>query len=300
MRGDWRLERAFPTLGRMPTTAPWHLAAWLGRDAWPQRRATLDFLAQRFGQVFPQAGAQEHQHWARMHLAMLAQEAMDAAALHRLGRRGGPQIALAGWEHVEHLTKAGRGLILVLNHFDRLLTAPIALALAGLTLHTLTMPILENPGLNEVQRGFLMNKIKTFTSITGGQWRTSAQSLRPVHESLRAGDAWIILADAWDAEFTHLRGHRFLGGELHLPTGIERLARSTGAALLHAVTRSHGPAQLSVEVEPLPQEPKLAIDQVIQKLHADVRERPWAWWHWGLWDQMWHPASEEELNRDAD
>ena len=114
---------------------------------------------------------------------------------------------------------------------------------------------------------------------------------------MRAGQDVIILADGWDAEFTHLRGHRFVGGELRLPTGIERLARSTGAALLHAVTHSQGPARLAVTVESLPEQPQQAIDQVIQTLHADVRERPWAWWHWGLWDQMWHPALEE-VNRD--
>lgn len=298
MRGDWRLDMAFPALGRMPTTAPWHLAAWLGRDSWVQRRATLDFLVQRFGQVFPDASAQEHRQWAACHLAMLAQETMDASALHRMGRRGGPDINLVGWEHVERLTRAGKGFILVLNHFDRLLTAPIALALKGVTLNTLTMPIVENPGLSEVQRGFLMNKIRAFNRITGGEWRTSAQSLRPVHESLRAGQAWIILADVWGPEFTHLRGHRFLGGELRLPTGIERLARSTGAALLHAVTHSRSPASLAVTVEPLPEQPQQAIDQVIQTLHADVQARPWAWWHWGLWDQMWHPAAQE-VNRDA-
>ena len=67
--------------------------------------------------------------------------------------------------------------------------------------------------------------------------------------------------------------------------------------LLHAVTHSQGPARLAVTVERLPEQPQQAIDQVIQTLHADVRKRPWAWWHWGLWDQMWHPALEE-VNRD--
>ncbi|MGP1629781.1 MAG: LpxL/LpxP family acyltransferase [Giesbergeria sp.] len=243
--------------------------------------------------MFPASSSQQRRQWAHAHLAMLAEETMDASALQRVGQRDGPEIELAGWEHVEALVKAGRGFILVLNHFDRLLAAPIALALRGLTLNTLTMPVLENPDLGEVQRQFLMRKIGVFTRITKGQWRTSAQSLRPVHESLRAGQAWIILADVWDADFTRLRGHRFLGGELRLPTGIERLAQSTGAALLHGVTYSRSAASLSVVVNPLPEEPKQAIDQAIEQLHADVRERPWAWWHWGQWDQMWHPATQE-------
>lgn len=229
---------------------------------------------------------------------MLARETLDASALQRIGQPGGPEIELHGIEHVEALVRAGRGFILVLNHFDRLLTAPIALALRGFKLHTLTMPVFENPELGEAQRQFLLHKIRCFTTITGGQWRTSTESLRPVHESLRAGEAWIILADVWGAGFTRLRKHQFLGGELNLPTGIERLAHSTGAALIHGVTYSRGPGKLSVVVKPLPDEPSLAVDQAIQQLHADVRERPWAWWHWGLWEQMWHPAREEE-KRDA-
>lgn len=293
MSGDWRLQAAFPALARMPTTLPWRLAPWVGREPGPQRRATLAFLEQRFGEVFPAASTQERSQWAHAHLTMLAQETMDAFALQRMGQPGGPAIELTGWEHVEALARVGRGFILVLNHFDRLLTAPIALALRGLTLHTLTMPVLENPGLSEVQRQFLMRKIGAFTRITKGQWRTSAQSLRPVHESLRAGQAWIILADVWDAEFTRLRGHCFLGGELRLPTGIERLAQSTGAALLHGVTHSRSPDRLAVAVTPLHKDPVLAVGQAIQQLDADVRERPWAWWHWGLWEQMWHPAAQE-------
>jgi KDO2-lipid IV(A) lauroyltransferase len=83
-----------------------------------------------------------------------------------------------------------------------------------------------------------------------------------------------------------------------LPTGIERLARSTGVPLLYASTRTLAPGRLEVRVESLAGSPEQAVDHAIQQLHADVRERPWAWWHWGLWEQMWHPAREEE-KRDA-
>ncbi|MBS0403039.1 MAG: hypothetical protein JSS18_11225 [Proteobacteria bacterium] len=293
MSRDWRLDWAFPALGRMPTTLPWRLVHWLGRDAPAVRRATERFLQQRFGQVFPGATAMQHKQWARVHLDMVATEMLDAAALHRLGEPGGPGVTLRGWEHVQALRQRGRGFILVLNHYDRLLTAVIALGRRGVALNILTMPVLDNPGLGEAQRAFLVRKIAATTQITGGQWRTSSEPLRPVHEGLRKGQAWVILADAWSPEFARMREHAFLGGYLCLPTGIERLAESTGAALLHARTRSLAPDRLEVVVETLSGSPRAAIDAVIQCLDRDVRERPWAWWHWGAWEQMWQPAAQE-------
>lgn len=293
MSRDWRLQWAFPALGRVPTTLPWRYAHWIGRDPKPVRDATLAFLQQRFLQVFPQATTQQHLQWARAHLDMLAQEMLDACALHRLGMPSGPHVAVSGFEYAQALQQQRQGFILVFNHYDRLMAGAIALARRGIQLHIMTMPIVDNPDLSAVQRDFLVNKIKAYVSITGGQWRTSNEGLRPVHGGLRSGQAWAILADAWRPEFGRLREHAFLGGYLSLPTGIERLAQSANVPMLHAVTRSVTADSLEVCVEPLPREPKAAIDSVIRALDNDVRERPWAWWQWGQWDQMWTPPKQE-------
>jgi lauroyl/myristoyl acyltransferase len=290
MSSDRSLDWLIPGLARCPTTLPWRLAGLVGREARSQRNHLLRWLEGRFGQIFPRATPAEHAHWARAHLDMLAQERVDAMAFDRLGQRGGPAIDLQGLEHAQALARQGKGFILVLNHYDRLLTAPVALARAGIPTNVLTMPVLENPDLGAAQRRFLLRKIKGYTAVTHGRWHTTGEGLRPVHESLRAGQAWVILADAWRPEFGRLRSHPFLEGALNLPTGIERLAQSTGATLLHAVTCSLGPDKLRVNVEPLAQEPRQAIDQVIQRLDQDVRARPWSWWHWGLWEQMWQPS----------
>ncbi|MCO5112430.1 MAG: hypothetical protein M9929_16570 [Burkholderiaceae bacterium] len=293
MSRDWRLEWAFPALGRLPTTLPWRLVHWLGRDAPPVRRATEHYLRQQFSRAFPEATTEQLQLWARAHMNMLATEMLDASALHRLGEPGGPSVTVQGWEHVQALQQQQQGFILVLNHYDRLLTAVIALGRRGVALNILTMPVLENPDLGDAQRAFLMQKIASTMAITGGQWRVSSEPLRPVHEGLRNGQAWVILADAWSPDFARMRDHAFLGGYLRLPTGIERLAQSTGAALLHARTRSLAPDRLEVVVDALPGSPQMAIDTAIEHLERDVRDRPWAWWHWGLWDQMWQPATQK-------
>ena len=290
MMGEWRLDIAYPVLARVPTTLPWHIAPLLGRDAASNRASVESFLVDRFGVCFPDASPAQRLNWARLHLDMLAQEMVDALAFHRLGMRGGPSIELQGLEHLNKAQEAGRGVILVLNHVDRLLTAPVALARRGVASNVLTMPVLDNPDINPSLKRFLLTKIEGYTRVTGGIWRTTAETLRPVHSSLRDGGIWIILADAWRPEFGRLRSHPFLSGTLQLPTGVERLAQSTGACLIHAVTRSMGGAHLHVLVEPLPDDPVDAVSAVIQKLAAEVRARPWAWWQWGILDRMWSPS----------
>ena len=293
MTRAWSLDLLFPSMARVPTTLPWRLAGRIGRESAAEREPLLRWLEGLFARVFPGATGAEHAQWARAHLAMLAQEMVDAMAFHRLGCRGGPAVDLQGAEHAKSLARQGKGFILVLNHYDRLLTAPVALARAGVATNVLTMPVLDNPELQVAQRNFLLRKIQGYTAVTGGTWHTTSDGLRPVHESLRAGQGWVILADAWRPEFGRLRDHPFLGGRLSLPTGIERLAQSTGVPLLHAVTCSRTPDNLQVCVEPLPESPRQAIDTVVQRLDQDVRSRPWAWWQWGLWDQMWQQQAPE-------
>ena len=292
MTRDWLLDWVFPSLAHIPTTLPWWLAAKIGRERGAERRHLLRWLESRFAQIFPQASSSDHAHWARAHLDMLAQEMMDAMAFHRLGRPGGPSIDVAGLGHVQRLREQGQGFILVLNHFDRQLAAPVALAQQGIHTHVLTMPVLDNPELDDAHRRFLLRKVRGYAEVTGGNWRTTNEGLAPVLEGLRAGQGWVIWADAWQPGFKRLRRHPFLGGRLTLTTGIERMARFTNVPLLHAATYSGGSGRLRVAVEPLPPEPQLAIDAVVARLERDVRERPWAWWCWGQWDQMWSPPTE--------
>lgn len=294
MSNDWRMQFGYPALANLPGRLPWKLAPYLGRDPRDARRATEDFLLMRFGEVFPESTQAQRVQWAAAHMDMLALEMMDGIALPRLGGAHGPTIDLTGWEHVQELVDRQKGFIIVLSHFDRLMTSLVAFARKGLKMNALTMPVLDNPDLTPVQRRFLTRKIDNLVGVIQGQYRSTNESLRAVHDGLLAGEVWIILADVWRPEFGRLRKHPFLGGEISLPTGIERLAKSTGVPLVHAISYTQGVDHLKVDVDRLPQEPKAAVDAVIQRLERDVRERPWAWWQWGVWDNMWQRTDREE------
>ena len=292
MTKDRYLDHIYPSVAHLPTTLPWRLAGWLG-DKLPRQQATLKFwLASHFSRVFPLATFAQCHEWAGAHLRMLAEEKVDAMAFHRLGHNGGPTVDLQGAGLAQALAQRKQGFILVLNHFDRLLTAPVALSRLGIVTHALTMPVMNNPELDGSQRRFILQKIRRYTEATGGIWHTTDDGMRPVHDSLRSGQAWVILADAWGPHFGRMRDHAFLDGWLNLPTGIERLAKSTNVPLLQATTYTDQPHRLRVILEALPQNPREAINTVMKRLDHDVRERPWAWWHWGLWDRMWRPDSK--------
>lgn len=293
MKNDWRMQWGFSLLGRVPTRLPWRLASWMGRDPAPQQQATANFLISKFAQAFPGRELSIYKEWARLHLNMLAQEMLDGAALSRLGMQGGVAIDIQGLEHARELQKNGHGFILVLNHFDRLLGSPIGLARQGVHLQTMTMPIADNEELQGAHRSYMLRKINSYIEITGGQWLASNQGMRPLYDGLKSGQAWVILGDVWSPEFGRLRAHPFLGGYLSVPTGIERIAQSCKVPLLHGITYSEGPACLRVVIEPTPPDPEAAMNAVIQRLEQDVRQRPWAWWQWGVWDQMWSPTSAQ-------
>jgi phosphatidylinositol dimannoside acyltransferase len=292
---DWRLDLAYPLLAKLPTTLPWSIAPLIGREPRTARHAVVSYLAHQMGQCFSQATPDQLHQWAQRHLIMLAYEMVDALAFTRLCTSSGPTAHIAGLQEAQEAAQSKRGAIFVLNHFDRLLTAPVALARHGIKTHVLTMPIADNPDITGSQKRYLLRKIRSYTRATGGSWQTTNQSMRTVHNSLRQGENWIILADAWRPEFTNLRSHPFFGGQLNIPTGIERLAKSTGAQLLHVSTHSQSANQLNILVETLPPDPEQALSAVVQRLEAEIRTHPWAWWQWGILSHFWNPAPKDAL-----
>ncbi|MEW6694995.1 MAG: hypothetical protein AB1371_08625 [Pseudomonadota bacterium] len=287
---DWRVSLWYPWVARLPSNLPWHLARWIGREPATQQQATSRFLVGLWSNLFSGYAPDVYWDWANRHRMLMAWEMADAMAFHRLGRSGGPRIAVVDDARVLQAIRVGRqGTILVVNHWDRLLTAPVAVARTGVRVNVLTMPVLNNPELGPAWRDFLLRKIAGFVRETGGRWVTTDQPLRDVHRDLEQGGVWLILADAWRQEFSRWREHPFLGGQLRLPTGVERLARATQSRLVYAWTDSEGPSALRVTFRPLDGDPLHAIDTVVAHLEQSIRRSPWRWWQWGLFGRMWSP-----------
>lgn len=285
-----RQERIYRWASRLPGRWPWRLAPWLYRHTHAEEaRSTEAAVHSLFRAHFPDATDDTVKTWARQHVDLVAFELMDAIALRRVGHQGDVRLTIDGIEKLQHGLKAGHGAIIILTHFDRILTGPIAVANAGIPVSSLTMEIDENNELSALEKAYFHRKISTFDDMTGGTSVKRNRSVRKIYDSLAQGNTWTILADAWHPEARNKRGHPFLGKTLYLATGIERIAAHTQAALLHVTSFTEPDGSVRVRIRELQGSPEQAVDQVIAQLERDVRERPWAWWNWGLLDAMTTP-----------
>lgn len=291
---DWRIHHAYPLLARLPCPLAWRAATRLGRWHPTEREQARIAVKNGYLRAFPHLAQQPDllEHWIQGYLDLFARETMDVYCMPRLHAKNvHDHIQISGTEHLDEAQRKGQGVILVLNHYSRLIMLLVGLGLLGYRQSMLTMRIdTENPELTPAMRAFLRTKVQRLLGFIGGQWLSLGDNLRPMVEGLRAGEIWIILADAHNPHISEWRDYPFLGGTLRLSRGIERIARKTGARLIHGVTHEHAPDRLACELRALPPDPAEAMTTLVQQLEHDVITTPWAWWHWNILDYIWTPA----------
>ncbi len=223
--------------------------------------------------------------------SMRAREVLDAWWIRRLAPEQGPRlIALRGERWLSDREAGGGGTVLVMAHYGRPNLLALGLALRGHRLGMLTVD-LDDPALalDPRERAFLRFKVLGLHARIGGAWVTVNQGLKGLYRRVAAGETVIILLDAFASRFRLPLAYPFLGGRLHLPAGILRIARRTGARLLYGVVKERE-WRVDVELRPLPGEPEAAMAQAVAELERDVRERPWEWWQWPLMEQIWRAS----------
>lgn len=279
-----RLRWLFPVLARLPMPLAYRLAGAVGRlDArrQPELAASLCAAVDRVlpGQV--RGGVEDY-------FAMLAMETLDACFLPRMTAANVRDwVRLEGVEHLEAAQGEGRGVILVMAHYGRLILTMVAIALSGHPLGMLTMAVDEsNPGLDPDERRFLARKVGNVRRLLGGRWVSLGGPLRDLYRGLEAGEAITILLDAYMPSFGTRIGVPFMGGSLLVPQGVERLARKTGARMVYgvAVTEGH---RVRASLRPLPDGAEAGLRAAVAELERDVRAHPWHWWQWNILDLVW-------------
>ena len=197
-------------------------------------------------------------------------------------------------QHVRTAAKyQNKGLIVIVNHYGRVNLVLLALALAGERLGMLTGTIDErNPQLDPVERRYLRRKVHTLRRYIGGRWVCLADDLRPLYRDLYAGGTLAFALDVYNPAMSVQRvAYPFLGGQLLLSPGIARIAARTKALMLYGVARESASASWQVEVDLtlLPASPEQGLAAAVRALERDVCAAPWAWWQWGVFNQLWKP-----------
>ena len=176
-------ERIYRLASKLPGRWPWRVAPWLYRRTHAQEaQATEAALVTLFRQHFPDASDATVRDWARLHVNLVAYELMDAIALRRVGCQGDVRLKVEGMDKLQRGLKAGRGAIIILTHFDRILTGPIGVAQSGVPVSSLTMEIDENNELSSLEKAYFHRKISTFDDMTGGISVKRNRSIKKIYE----------------------------------------------------------------------------------------------------------------------
>jgi len=271
---------------RLPFSLPWRAALWSSPHP-TNDRATIAFLENTFARYFPAASAAQHTQWARQHLQLLALERMDAYVMQRVGKRTGVRLQVEGSALLENAARGSQGVILVFNHYDRILTGAIALAHQGFRLNSLRMELDENAPIPGDVKHFLNTKTQKFERIVGGISLGRRDSMRRLYKGLMRGENWCIVADAWDEAAPDKKPYPFLGSTIYLSNSVERIAQRTGAQLIHVASYSKSACVVKVRLTAL--QPTTAMQETLALLEADVSKNPWAWWNWGVLEALQKP-----------
>jgi lauroyl/myristoyl acyltransferase len=287
-----RLAFLMPLLARLPSRLAYPLAARLG--AWGREGQANAALAVSNGLLHmwpelagrPERLAEIKAGW----LAMMAREMLD---VYRMGRKGHAEVdTLVQIQDLGPLFDAratGKGVILVMAHYSRLIMLLSALGSAGVRMSMLTMPVDDrNPELDPVMRRYLQLKVRRLRQRIGGAWLSVGDNLRPMYTGLKAGEVWIVLIDAYMSHQHEQRGaYPFLGGTLSLSEGIIRIARTTRSELVYASVQEDG-HRLNGRLQWLQASDAVtAFSAALTELERDVQVRPDQWWQWNILEHIW-------------
>lgn len=289
----WRHNLLFRPTSHLPAAAAYRVASLIGRRDARRQAATHGAIVNAFRMVenaLPATACQQ-QRWANASFGMMARESMDVFRLGQLtAHTAGNVMSLEGLETLDAARTDGRGVIVVMAHFGRLIMPLAGIGLSGRRLGMLTMSVDEdNQAISALERRYLNRKIATLLGHMGGEWISLNDDLRKLHRALAQGASMVMLLDAWMPHFGRHVQLPFLGGRLSVPSGIARIARRTGARLVYCSAHEQGWRILG-RLRPLPDTPDDALAQAVHYLESDIRDTPEQWWQWPILERMWSPV----------
>lgn len=296
MRRWMRYHGLFRPLARLPQPLAYRGAALIG-DLDYRSVILRSVIADGLRRALPEETADPAvlNAWVRGYCRMMARETLDVFTMPRVHRGDNPGLVSLRPESLEVLAAAReerRGVIIVMAHFSRLNLLLLALGLAGQRLGMLTIPVDQrNPDLDAVERAYLQRKVANLHARIRGPWVTLADNLRHLYGALERGETMVILMDAFIPGDTSRISLPFLGGQLQVAQGVERLARRTGATLIYGVVHERG-WRAEAELRALPRTPEEALLAAVAELERDVGATPWQWWHWNILDYIWTPGGD--------
>jgi Kdo2-lipid IVA lauroyltransferase/acyltransferase len=214
---------ALKFLGLLPRSAARWVAAWLAAFLFRLQPVWSQVALFNLQLAFPEWTDSERQKVVRAMVRNLGWAAAEFAHLPRYTRDNiASVIELENFENFAAAERQGKGVLFLTGHLGAWELKPFAHALYHRPIHFVVRPI-DNPRVDAL--------INRYRSLSGNTPIEKKQSARAILRVMRQGGVVGILADQ-NAALEDSVFVDFLGTPAATTTGIARLARHTGAAVV--------------------------------------------------------------------
>lgn len=307
-RGSWRYGWqgldygvVLPLIARLPLTWAYRMAEWRGafnarraRD-WAELSVGFPYIGERsagaFQEILPNASQAEIASLVVQRYQTVAREELEGLLAIR-GRLDEIQMELGPIRETLSQRGAGRGLVVVMSHFDNLFLGLTGMARCGLPTYLMTSDIVQDTRVHPKVRQFFADKYRSYVQqMAGGNFLpTSSLARDKFYSVLRQGGVVVVISET-PASPDKDKGTwvQWMGKRRKMADSALRMALETGSQIVGMRNRQVTPGHIAWQWSALvnPEDFQQYGDSVAREmiyapifafLEAGIKADPGRWW----------------------
>ena len=246
-----------PLMARLPLTWAYRVADWRGafnarraRD-WAELSVGFAYIgersAQAFREILPKASPVEIAGLVVQRYQTVAREELEGLLAIR-GRLDEIQMELGPIRETLSQRTAGRGLVVVMSHFDNLFLGLTGIARCGLPTYLMTSDIVQDSRVHPKVRQFFADKYRCYVKrMAGGEFLPTSTSARDkFYAVLRQGGVVVVISET-PASPDKDKGTwvSWMGKRRKMADSALRMALDTGSQMVGMRNRQVSPGHIA-------------------------------------------------------
>ena len=246
-----------PLMARLPLTWAYRVADWRGafnarraRD-WAELSVGFAYIgersAQAFREILPEASSVEIAGLVVQRYQTVAREELEGLLAIR-GRLDEIQMELGPIRETLSQRTAGRGLVVVMSHFDNLFLGLTGIARCGLPTYLMTSDIVQDSRVHPKVRQFFADKYRCYVKrMAGGEFLPTSTSARDkFYAVLRHGGVVVVISET-PASPDKDKGTwvSWMGKRRKMADSALRMALDTGSQMVGMRNRQVSPGHIA-------------------------------------------------------
>jgi lauroyl/myristoyl acyltransferase len=290
-----------PLMARLPLTWAYRLADWRGafnarraRD-WAELAVGFPYVGERcavaFREIFPDASNAEISSLVVQRYQTVAREELDGLLAIR-GRLEEIEMDLAPIRKALSQRANGRGLVVVMSHFDNLFLGLVGMARCGVPIYLMTSEIVQDARVHPKVRQFFADKYRSYVGHMGGGdfLPTSSNARDEFYRVLRQGGIVVVISET-PASLAQGKGTwvSWMGKRRKMADSAVRMAMDTGSQMAGMRNRQAKPGRVDWQWSSLvnPDDFRQHAAHVAREmtyapifafLEAGIKAEPGRWW----------------------